>query len=173
MVAKIRGQFVLVADRVELRATGTFGDQSIDVDLRGDGKVLRGGHVESGPRFELPQPREVRDALVIGMSRMGLLHNVARLIGGRPPDRAEGGVREWVVADDVAGTGEVVVKTVQDSAPTLSPLTFSLVVAGTDSGRATLWTDAQSGAPVERHQIVQFPEGEMRVLEVYTPMETL
>jgi len=57
--------------------------------------------------FDEPVPPEVREALVIGLTRMGILHNLARLVAGVPPDRASGGVRDWVEGREIAWADSV------------------------------------------------------------------
>jgi hypothetical protein len=47
-------------------------------------------------------------------------------------------------------------------------MSFRILVAGNEAGEATLWWNRKTGLPVERHQIVRFPEGEMHVRETYT-----
>ena len=86
---------------------------------------------------------------------MGVLHNIAMLSGGAPPDHANGGVDDWV-------------KTVEHRHPegSGSGVMFDLVVDGTPSGSATLWIDEQ-GQPLRREQRVDFPEGTMIVVERY------
>lgn len=102
-------------------------------------------------------PGQVRDAITVGLMRMGLLHNAAMLIAGQPPDHADGTVREWVNTKDhrfIELDGERVVQ-------------FDLVVAGGVPSTADLSFD-QAGLPHVRHQVVDFAEGTMTVTEVCT-----
>lgn len=95
-------------------------------------------------------------AVLIGLSRMGVLHNLARVVAGRGPDRADGSVRNWVKPENIVFVGN-------DTAT----IRFDIVVNGTPSGVATVRVDPQTGLPVHREQSVEFPQGTMTVFETY------
>jgi hypothetical protein len=103
-----------------------------------------------------PRPKHLAEAVLIGLTRMGILHNLARLIAEAAPDHADGGVREWVTVDDFAVDPE-------DPAA----LSFAITVAGTPAATARLQLDA-AGLSLLRQQTVRFPGGEMRVTERYS-----
>lgn len=160
VVASLAGSLSM-AEEVELRATGSFGGAAQDLRLWTEGDRLRGGPREA-PTLDVPRPAELEPALVIGMARMGLMHDVAMLVGGQPPDHASGGVREWLQTiehERVDANGETGIR-------------FVLVVAGERAARGTLWLDAR-GLPVRRELTVEFPDGEMRVVERYEWLEPL
>jgi hypothetical protein len=148
------GEFTLTAE-------GEFVGQPQQLELRGDANTLT-TIVAGSERWSGARPPELVVALVRGLSHMGLLHNLAVLTGGMPPDRSEGGAREWLDADDLE-LGPPETRTGVE----VRPLEFVLVVAEQPVGRATLWLDT-NGRPVERRQAVEFPEGEMRVVERYS-----
>lgn len=158
--ADLEGRLVLRgSDGVTLEATGHFGGQPVELRLEATEGRMTGGN---GSRtFDVETPAALREALVVGVTRMGILHNLARLVASTPPDHADGGVREWVAVDsfDWAEGDEAA-----------EGVTFAITVAGQPSGDATLWLDSD-GAPVLRRQIVRFPGGEMRVTERYTVTE--
>jgi hypothetical protein len=113
--------------------------------------------VAGKPTASSPQPcaPEVRDALVIGMLRMGLLHNAAMLIGGNWPDHAEGNVHNWVRIERWQTLDARSIK-------------FDVVVRTDVMGDATLTFDAAgAGLPSERRQLIHFEEGDMDVSERY------
>lgn len=148
-------------DALALVATGEFAGQPRELELRADATTLS-TYVDGVQRWTGPRPGALVEALVVGLVRMGLLHNLAVLTGGMAPDHAEGGARDWLAADELVSLpperrGEL----------ELSGLEFVLVVAGTPSATMTLWLDAE-GRPSERAAIVQFPEGEMQVEERYS-----
>ncbi len=154
----LRGTLAIEGDdRVELLASGTFGGRPVELRVSSDGRTYSYGSADGSRSGEAP-PR-LAEALLIGLTRMGLLHNLAVLTGNSPPDRADGGVRSWVEARDIAWSG--------DEPPAVE---FSIVVSGTPVGTATLALDPE-GRPVTRRQNVQFPQGEMRVVERYTDFE--
>lgn len=161
----MRGELTVDEQRVVLRATGTFGGQPATVELIADGERMKG--TGPGGTFDLPEPEGLREAIAIGWTRMGLLHNIALLVAGRPPDHAEGGVGQWVVVHDLQRS-----RTVTELEPATAslpddPISMQIEVSGQRAGRATLWLDPRTRMPLERHQIVDFDEGQMRVRETY------
>lgn len=143
-----------------LRAQGEFGGKPVDLGLVADGKTL---HLK-GPEGErdMPQPAHLRESLLIGMTRMGLLHNLARLVAGHPPDHADGGVRDWVTADNVQ-----LVPPMAADEPVGKILGFDIRVADEPSGHARLTLDSPHGMPTLRLQEVNFESGVMQVTEQY------
>lgn len=137
-----------------LKGEGHFGGQPVDLKLRTTGDSLNFGNGPHG--LTTQKPSSLNEAILIGFTRMGILHNLARLTAPAPPDHAEGGVHQWVVAsrftNDAADSGAVV---------------FDLTVAEEPAGFASLRLDS-TGSPVVRRQTVQFPTGEMHVVEQYS-----
>jgi hypothetical protein len=134
-----------------LLAKGKFGGETVDLSLlaaRDDMWVQRAAAPE-------PIPPSLQEALVIGLTRMGLLHNLAMLTARQPPDHSGGGVQDWVQPVNVTGPG---------------PYAFDILVAGQPSGSAVLHLD-ERGLPVRRTQSVDFPSGRMEVVEHYTRFE--
>ncbi len=103
--------------------------------------------------FDEPTTPALRDAFVVGLARMGLLHNVVRLSRDQPPDHADGTVREWLQA--------VSFRRVKGG------VSYALQVGGRQSGESTLSINAQTRLPSKRTLVVHFPEGDMRVIETY------
>jgi len=152
--AAIQGEFQVAPDgEIELTGVGEFAGRHVDLLLRSGGDRYEFG--DSDNPATAARPSWLNEALLVGLTRMGILHNVARLSGGAPPDHADGGVRDWVTVDGF----------VSDAAES-SVVTFDLTVSGERAGSASLEIDAR-GHPVERRQTVQFPSGEMRVMERY------
>jgi hypothetical protein len=149
--------------RGRLQATGTFAGEPVDLRLISDGARMVGGAV--GQTFDIDAPPRLRESFVIGLARMGILHNLARLSSGQPPDHADGTVKEWL------GLSNFVSRQAPNAqASVLWPATFDLAVGGVQSAVATVWID-RSGLPKRREQTVQFEDGEMRVVEEYTVTE--
>ena len=162
--AHLRGQLVLRKDSLELDGSGPFGGSSLEVSLVSDGKNMQGG-TRARP-FDISTPPALREAMVVGLIRMGLLHNLARLTAGSPPDHANGGVDEWVVVSEVQrGEPEDVggVRAV--------PLSFEITVSGIPSASATLWLAKDTGLPIRRIQTVRFGSDTMDVVERYEAFE--
>lgn len=152
----LRGRLDLsAAGDTLISATGTFGEEPVELVLVATGGRLIGGNYDA--RFDVEQSPSLDLALLIGMTRMGLLHNLALLVAGQPPDHAAGGVRSWVVPLDLAtlrGEGA-------------EGFRFGIQVSGVRSGAATLALDPETGLPTRREQTVEFPGGRMTVTERY------
>jgi hypothetical protein len=148
------------ADDLEITAAGTLGGSAVTAFLRADGEVLEGRAGARDLREDVPAA--LHEAVILGLTRMGILHNVSRLTAGAIPDRASGGVRDWVSVEDVAMD-----RSAQGPRPGLIALRFSIHLSGRHVADATLWLDAVSGLPVHREQTVSFPGGQMRVTESY------
>jgi hypothetical protein len=156
--ASLEGELRLrTGDDVELEAAGTFGGVPVTLALASEDGVMTWGNQDA--RREGPHPEALREALVIGLTRMGILHNLARLVAGAPPDRADGSVRSWVEAEGVRW----VEGGPEDYGPGLS---FNIRVDGQEAGDATLWV-SPNGTLLRRDQVVRFPGGEMLVRESY------
>ena len=134
-----------------LLAKGEFGGEQVDLSL----VAARGDMWIKGEAAAKPVPSALQEALVIGFTRMGLLHNLAMLTARQPPDHGDGGVQDWVEVVNVTGAG---------------PYAFDILVAGQPSGSAVLHLD-ERGLPVRRTQSVEFPSGTMEVVEHYTRFE--
>ena len=150
--AELRGTLTIMDDdQTSLRADGSFGGEPVSLHLDSTDTGLVGGNGDN--QFAVAQPAALREALIIGLTRMGILHNLARLTSVQLPDHADGGVQNWVQADSLTGGGD--------------SLSFSIIVAGQTSGEATLlFSDPQT--LLGREQVVNFPGGSMQVTESYT-----
>jgi hypothetical protein len=166
VAARLQGRSALLdRNRATWAYTGTFAGAPADLALVADGRFVRLRNGEQ--RSEVVAGRDSNRALLLGLTRMGLLHNLARLAGLRAPDHAEGGIEQWVVLDSFR---PVTFPQGGELAGTLA-VGFDLVVEGTDSGSARLWFDPDSGLPRRRQQSVRLPQGEMTVVETYTRFE--
>lgn len=143
---------------MSLAAWGTFMGDSVRMSLTAaTGRLFGEG---AGDAFDEAVPAHLHEALLIGLSRMGVLHNLARLNFGRPPDRADGTVRNWAEARGIRWS-EV------PAANSGGALRFELWVDNQHAADTELWIDA-NGLPLRRVQTVRFPTGTMRVTERYT-----
>ena len=166
LASKFVGVLVMDGDRVTITASGRFGDQPVEVSLDADGTRMKG---RGGARaFDLPQPEALREALAVGIVRMGILHTLAMLVAGQPPEVPEGGVQAWLVTTPTPGEPTVAVMDPFHDALPPDPITFRTAVGGDDSVRATVWVE--EGALRERQQETRFPEGTMTVQEAFEPL---
>jgi hypothetical protein len=164
--SRLRGRSELrERNRATLAWSGEFAGATVDLGLEADGRALelrRGAEKRRDPG-----PAQSNRAVLIGFTRMGLLHNLARLSGLQAPDHAAGGVEQWAVLDSFRPT------TFAQGAELagLMSFGFDVVVAGTPSATARLWLDPASGLPRRRQVTVHFAGGDMHVTETYTRFE--
>jgi hypothetical protein len=162
VVSQLEGKLAWERDGpLTLTASGAFVGMPQQLELRGDAQTLE-TFVAGQSRWTGARPSALIEAVVIGLTRQGLLHNLAMLSGGLPPDHADGGVAEWVEIVEPQLDGLEVF-----GASEARPLKFQITVKDQPVGHATLWLDDR-GLPIERRQVVNFPEGQMRVTERYT-----
>ena len=135
-----------------LTATGHFANMPMELTLSATDDALSLGNGESTQA--IPRPAALKEAVLIGLTRMGILHNLAMLTAMQPPDHGDGGVQDWVVVDDFSLQGT-------------ADIHFAITVAGQPAGETTLQLDSD-GLPLLRRQTVKFPDGEMRVTETYS-----
>lgn len=151
--------FLASGQRLRLECSGTYGDRAVEALLVSDGERLF--RVLNGSTEEAPLPSHLREGLVLGLVRMGILHNLGRLLAGGFPDATDGSASAWVEAMDPVHGGA------DPEVPTGVAVVFGIRVGGEPSGDATLWLDPVTEVPLLRRQVVRFPEGEMRVTERY------
>ena len=151
--------FLTAGNRAGIRATGQFAGETVELELRSDEESVTISY--NGKISTTQTPPHLREAIIIGLTRMGLLHNLARLTSGALPDHSEGGVTDWVRYEDLTG------KPPEEIAAHMPMVGFSIVVDGTDSGSAWLQADRVTWVPKTRWQTVEFPDGEMKVTERY------
>ncbi len=147
------GTLKIEGDVVELEFSGEFMGKSNRVSLRAEGETMSIKLGRQEPTT-LARPRALGEGVLLGLTRMGILHNLARLFGGAAPEGTDGNAREWVQSVEPALT--------EDGA-----VGFGLVVGGNRSGDAKL-EFGDDGLPARRTQEVEFgPRKQMRVVEVY------
>lgn len=133
---------------------GRFQGRPVHSEIVSDGILIR----HSNPRIsQKAAPLDTYRAFVLGLTRMGLLHNIAVSFSGRAPDRAMGDVDQWLeVSDLVVDENE-------------SQLSFNLSVGGKPSAQCRLSLDPEAEfLPTVRHQTVRFSESAtMHVVEKY------
>lgn len=156
---------------IDYRTAGKFAGKEHKLFLACDGAKLRGG-AESKP-FEIAAPAELRSGLLIGLTRMGLMHNIARLTGNQPPEKTDGTVYKWLSVVEPKFAKEPPVDTPQASAEVkvknkdLMVVFFTLAVDGKNTADVELWIDTKTDLPSSRTITVRFPQGNMIVNETY------
>ena len=156
----LKGSLDIRGDTLSLEADGDFGGSPVDLILAVSGTEIAGGNLAladaSLREFSVKNPGAAKEAVILGMTRMGILHNLALLTGSRPPDRSAGGIREWVKTENVRDRGD--------------GLAFDIMVDGHKAAEGSLALDGRR-LPTRREQTNRFPAGEMRVVETYRVFE--
>jgi hypothetical protein len=132
----------------DVESTLTIG---ADTKIAYKGNVM-GKDVDS--TWEHPTTPELRDAILIGMTRMGLLHNVVLFTRDRPPANVEGHVRESLIAHDFA------------KAPG-GGIAYKLRVGNREMGEGVVKINSKSHYPMSRKLTAHLDNGDMRVSETY------
>ncbi len=157
---------------MEFRTAGKFAGKDYKLFLDCDGAKLRGGFADKP--FEIDCPGGLRSGIVIGMSRMGLMHNISRLVSNKPPERIDGTVFKWLEVSDLKFAKDHAPDTPQAGAALkhkdkkLMVVFFTLGVEGAkNAGDVELWIDTKTNLPAYRSITVHFPQGDMFVTEKY------
>lgn len=145
--------------RASVRAAGTFAGAATDLRFVADGKRMRGGSAQQS--FDEPVPVALHEGLLVGLLRMGVLHNLAVLSGGARPDWTDGSIRDHVVAHSFAFGRD------QTQDESVASIAYALDVNGSPAGEVKLWYDTARHLPLRREQVVHFEAGDMRVEEMY------
>lgn len=136
-----------------LQFHGLFQGRPVATEIVSDGTLMRHSH----PRIaQKAPPLDLHQAFVIGLTRMGLLHNIAVSFSGRSPDHGMGGVRSWLTLSDVKEA-------------TKDLVSFELSVGGKPSATCEIeFAPGEGSLPIARHQEVVFSEtAKMQVIEHY------
>ncbi len=159
--ATMKGQLTVAGNnKAHLLFNGQFDGEDAKIGLISNGDQMRGGAATG--EFRIDAPQALNEGILVGLTRMGILHNLAKLVGESPPVGTDGTVREWVTLSNLEyGETERLGNLKTDS------MHFDVTVAGEPAGKGTLWMHPTSGMPVKREQTVIFPEGEMKVVETY------
>jgi hypothetical protein len=135
-------------------ASGMFIGRELQMRLTTTSDSLR--MVTSEMSNTVARQDETFAAVVLGLTRMGIMHNLAQLSTVSPPDHGDVGMEDWVWVDNFgdAQVGEYM------------GISFDLFVDGenTSSGIIAI----EDGVPVHRRQVVDFPGGSMIVTETYS-----
>ncbi len=153
-------------NHLSLAFSGQFGPRPAVLTLTADNRLQELGN--GAERRSEPVAGENNRAVLVGVLRMGLLHNLARLSELKGPDHGGGDVQRWLTLDNFRPTTYILGGELEG---TLS-FGFDVLVDGAMSASARLWLDPVSGLPRRREQTVRFASGEMVVTENYTRFVT-
>ena len=150
--ADLKGRLLLGGDGQDrLEASGSFAGSEVELLLVSNGTQVK--LTNGTDSIVAESPPALREALVLRLTRMGIMHNLAQLARAALPDHAEGGTAEWVRALDVRREGD-------------GDIAFDIEVGGVESGSVILLMAPGTELPGERRQTVEFPGGTIEVREL-------
>lgn len=165
--AKMTGVLRLYeGNALRLEADGNFKGEAVQVvlDSRDASAISRA--VTKGPSASSnrdPPGAALRETITQGLSRMGLMHNLAVLSMEHPIQFAEGGFSKYAKAINITDGHSDTVQSVP-----CRRVDFHIEVDGRDLGEATVCIADATGLPLHRRSTVHFPQGDMTLVELYT-----
>lgn len=162
LVAALSGRLELrERNRANASWQGELRGAPVQLALSSDGRALelKGGAQTRSAGTE----RESNRALIAGVLRTGLAHNLLRISSGQGPDHAEGGVESWATLEGFRPTTYGLSGDMQGA----MSFGFDLVLDGVNAGSVRLWLDPVTGLPRRRLVVMRSPEGESTIVEDY------
>lgn len=164
--AKLAGTLRLYAgNALHLQAEGSFKGEGVQVlvdsrEADGTNRATTKGPSVSSHRD--PPASNLKEAVALGLVRMGLVHNLAKLSLDAAIDHADGGFGDWVKAVAVKdGHSDNV------HGESCRRVDFDVQVDGKVMGDASVCVSDVTGLVLHRRQTVHFPAGDMSVSETY------
>jgi hypothetical protein len=144
-------------NQLHMKFDGHFMNQTKKILITSDGSKYKYGDKQAETT-----PSDLNRGVYVGLTHMGVLHNLAMLSMGHPPDYTHGKVHDILQAKDVELMG------LDDShGEPAHKVRFKLIVKGVESAEATLWISKKTHLPLRREQTVHFEQGDMSVVETY------
>jgi hypothetical protein len=147
----IKGKTISHAEgsvQADVEATLTIGP---DTSIAYKGNVM-GQDVDK--TWEHPTTPDLRDAILLGITRMGILHNLVLFTRDRPPANVEGHIRDALIPHDFA------------KAPG-GGVSYKLRAGNREMGEGVIKINSKSHYPMSRKFTAHLDKGDMRVSEVY------
>jgi hypothetical protein len=132
-------------------------DVESNATIGADTKITYKGNVmgkDVDSTWEHATTPELRDAILIGITRMGLLQNVVLFSRERPPANVEGHIREALTAHDFAkvpGGG----------------ISYKLRAGNREMADAVIKINSKTHYPMSRKMTTHLDTGDMKVSETY------
>lgn len=151
---------------LKITAVGSYKSEAVQLELDSRDSAGTNRSTTKGPSVSShrdPPTPKLREAVALGLSRMGLLHNLVALSLDRPVDKAEGGADAWVKAVDVkSGAAETL------NGVACTRVEFGIALSGQRMGEASVCIADATGLPIARTQTMHFPSGDMTETETFT-----
>jgi hypothetical protein len=164
--AHLTGTLELIdGNAMHLVAEGNFKSDPVQLELdsRDSAGIVRtttkGASVSS---HRDPPADKLREAVALGLARMGLLHNLALLSQDQPFEKTGGGFGEWVkpLAPKDGATDTV-------NGEPCKRVDFGVQVEGKNMGEASVCIADATGLPLQRSSTIHFPGGDMTLSETF------
>lgn len=156
---------LLEGNAMHLVAEGNFKSDPVQLELDSRDPTGTTRTTTKGPSVSShrdPPASKLREAVTVGLSRMGLMHNLALLSLDQPLEKVEGGVTEWAKAIGVKdGASESI------NGEVCRRVEFDVQVDGTRMGEASVCIADSTGLPLQRNSTIHFPTGEMTLVETF------
>ena len=164
--AHLTGTIELIdGNGLRLMAEGNFKSEPVQVELDSrdpSGIVRTTTKGPSASSHKDPPAQKLREAVGLGIARLGLLHNLALLSLDQPVDKAAGGFADWVKPlAPKDGASDTI------NGEPCRRVDFGIEVDGKNLGEASMCIADATGLPMQRSQTVHFPTGEMTVSETF------
>lgn len=165
VTASFEGELVAASgNKVNLKFDGKYGKKEAKAQLVADGKEMFHASADAASRSDCPD--KLNEGIVLGVTRMGTMHNIYKVSNGMEPDGTDGKAREWVTVSGFRNFKEEVVEKVDAVS-----FEFDITVGGEKRAHATLWLNKKTGLPIKRFQTVQFGDKTMKGTEVFSEFE--
>jgi hypothetical protein len=164
--AHLTGTLELIdGNAMHLVAEGNFKSDPVQLELdsRDEAGIVRtttkGASVSS---HRDPPADKLREAVALGLARMGLLHNLALLSMDQPFDKTGGGFSEWVKPlAPKDGASDTI------NGEPCKRVDFGVAVEGKNVGEASVCIADATGLPLQRSSTIHFPTGDMTLSETF------
>jgi hypothetical protein len=134
--------------KVDVEATLTVGS---DTKISYKGNVM-GRDVDK--TWENPTTPDLRDAILLGITRMGLTHNLVLFTSDRPPANVEGHIRQALTPHDFAKASG-------------GGIAYKLRADNREMGEGVIKFNSKTHLPMSRKFTFHLDNGDMRVSESY------
>ena len=143
---------------VAIRMHGTLEGKPDDVVLRTDGVVTM--ITMDGKDTRLQPGHGMREAVQLGLLRVGLWHNLMLLSRGVQPEHHQGDIKLWADVSNVH-----YIATPQKGSTALA---FDVRIENKKVGTATLWIDDATKVPLKREQTLILDGEKIKTVEDYS-----
>ena len=142
--------------------SGTFNKVEARAKLVSDGTKMAGG--PAAKPIAGDTPAALNDSLIVFFARLGLMHNLANVAAGRPPETFDGKIREAITTTRATLREPVLVDGL-----TALPIAYNIAIGGKPVAEAVVYL-GKTGLPLKREVTVHFTKeqgGDMKVVERY------